>query len=66
MRVELAAAVDAEGGHNEAILLLGLLEMISNLDDELITVGQLVVDSRYACDTVSVGRHGGEGGDNKV
>jgi hypothetical protein len=54
--------VDAEGGHNEAILLLGLLEMILNLDDELITGGQLVVDSRHACDTVSVGRHGGGGG----
>jgi hypothetical protein len=41
------------------VLLLGLLEMISDFHDELITGAQLVVDGRYARGTSCIRRHGG-------
>jgi hypothetical protein len=39
------------------VLLLGLLETITDLGDELVSGAQLVIDGWHARDTTSVGQH---------
>jgi hypothetical protein len=40
------------------VLLLRLLEAITNFHDELVASFQLVVDGRHACGSTRIGRHG--------